>query len=173
MNKINSNNNVSFGTLHATPEGARKLVNTFKNNNMKLLKKLVTLSKKNIAADIFVKENEILVTPHKLTNYAPMRMRDAEIKKYWGSDYYKVDYFEYGIYPSAKNAYYTINNHLSKELPLIEEDLNISRFGKLFVGACHIAEDLNQSFHNKILEAMNKEKQLDKTIKDLGIDIIE
>ena len=174
MNKINSNNNVSFGTLRATKQGALKLLDAFENKDMEFLKKSITCAKTNIAADIFVKDNEIIVTPHKLTNYAPMRMRGTSPKKnFCRYEYYKVDYFEHDIYTPAENACYTINNSVLHRLPYLNPGVKINLFGRLFEGACHIAEDLDKSFHNKIIEAMNKEKKLNNTIKELGIDIIE
>lgn len=174
MNKINSNNNISFGTLRATKEGARKLVGAFENKDMKFLKESIKLAHNNITADIFVKDNEIIVTPHKLTNYAPMRMRGTSPKKNFDRyEYYKVDYFEHDIYPPAENACYTISNNILHKMPYLNPNVKINSFGKLFEGACHIAEDLDKSFHNKIMEAMNTEKKLDNIIKELGIDIIE
>lgn len=76
MDKVGLHNNkVSFSGLKISQEGARKLVEAFKEEPG-FLKTAIPAAKKNIAADIFVKDNEILVQPNVLTGLAPMRMRN-------------------------------------------------------------------------------------------------
>lgn len=172
-NNINPNNKISFGNLYATKTGARKLVEGFEDTE--LLKKIINFTQNNISADVFVKENEILVKPHKLTNKPVMRMRGAVDSEKYFDRYkgYRVDYFEHDIYPAAKNAYYSLDNSIISGFPSFKTEEHVNTFGRLFDAACHIAADIDNSFRNKIIKTIEKEKELDKIVEDLGIDIID
>lgn len=172
MNQIslnnNNNNQITFSGLQATQKGARKLVEAFKDRDMDFLKDAITLAKNNISADILVKENEILVKPHELTNYATMRMRDTTDSR----DVLRVDYFEHDVHSGLNYGCYTIDNYLPK-VPCLRNYECVGFFGKLFEGACRIAEDLDVKFHEKITNSIAKENALDEIVKTLGIDIVD
>lgn len=172
-NNLNIKNKISFGNLYASTSGARRLVESFKDKE--LLKKIIDFTKNNISADVFVKENEILIKPHQLTDKPTMRIRglvDNEklFDRYNG---YRVDYFEHDIYPAAKNAYYKIDNKIISGFPYFEPQKPVNDFGRLFDAACHIAADIDKRFHSKIVKTLEKEKELDKIVEELGINIID
>lgn len=171
-NNIMSNKNIAFGNLYATKKGAYELVDSFKDRD--LLKRLVENAKNNISADVFVNDSEILVSPHKLTDKPKMRIKGlCKNFGYFYTDGYIVDYFAHDIYKPAKNAYYSITNFNIPDFRYFEPKNEIFDFGKLFVAACHIAADIDCSFHNKILEALEKEKVLSAIVKELGINIVD
>ena len=172
-NNINPNNKISFGNLYATKTGARKLVEGFEDTE--LLKKIINFTQNNISADVFVKENEILVKPHKLTNKPVMRMRGAVDSEKYFDRYkgYRVDYFEHDIYPAANDAYYSLENKMISGFPSFKPNKPVNNFGRLFDAACHIAADIDARFHNKIVKSLEKEKKLDNIVKELGINIID
>lgn len=171
-NNLNINGKINFGNLYASASGARKLVKDFEDKE--LLKKIIDFTKNNISADVFVKENEILVKPHQLTGKPTMRIRGLVDNEKYSDRYngYRVDYFEHDIYPAAKNAYYNIDNKIISGFPSFETKKTVNAFGRLFDAACHIAADIDKSFHDKIVKASKKEKELDKIVKNLGINII-
>ena len=169
---INTNRNITFGQLYATKNGAYKLVDSFQDKNF--LESLVKHSQENISADVIVNDDEIRVTPNKITQKRPLKLRC--LNKDFGYTYpdsYIVDFFAYDIYPEAKNAYYPIKNYKIPNFPKYSTDKKISEFGKLFVAACHIAADIDCSFHNEITKTIEKEKELGKIIKELGINIVD
>lgn len=101
MDKIdlnNYNNKINFSGLKVTTKGSQKLVEAFQNKDMKFLTQVIDRVNHNISADVFVKDNEILVKPHELTNYGTMRMRDITENR----DMLRVDYFEHDVH-SALN----------------------------------------------------------------------
>lgn len=171
MDKIglnNYNNRINFGGIQATQKGARKLVTAFQDRDMDFLKNAIALAKNNTSADILVKENEILVKPHELTNYGTMRMRDITENR----DVLRVDYFEHDVHSALNYGCYTIDNNIPK-VPYLHNYECVGFFGKLFEGACRIAEDLDVKFHDKIISAIEKEKKLDDIVNTLDLDIID
>ena len=169
----NIDSKINFGAFYASTSGARQLVEGFEDK--KLLKNLIDYTQKNISADVFVKENEILVKPHQLTDKPVMRMRELLDSEKYFDRYkgYRVDYFEHDIYPAAKNAYYSLDNSIISGFPSFKTEEHVNTFGRLFDAACHIAADIDNSFRNKIIKTIEKEKELDKIVEDLGIDIID
>ncbi len=172
-NNFNINGRINFGNLYASTSGARKLVEGFEDKE--LLKKLIDYTKNNISADVFVKENEILVKPHPLTGKRTMRMRGlVESEKYFDRyNGYIVDYFEHDIYPAAKYVYYSLDNSFMSDFPSFKPQRPVNPFGRLFDAACHIAADIDKVFHNKITKTLEKEKNIDKVVQDLGINVVD
>lgn len=171
MDKIdlnNYNNKINFSGLKVTTKGSQKLVEAFQNKDMKFLTQVIDRVNHNISADVFVKDNEILVTPNKLTGLGPIRMKDITNNR----EVFKVDYLQHDIYDAFYNGYYTINQ-LTPKFPYFSKYNEVGVFGKLFAGACHIAENIDAIFHKKIVEAMNKEKKLKDIVNTLDLDIID
>lgn len=168
MDKVGLHNNkVSFSGLKISQEGARKLVEAFKEEPG-FLKTAIPAAKTNIATDIFVKDNEILVQPNVLTGLAPMRMRNITENR----DVFRVDYLKYDIYNERKNMYYTIHD-LLPNMPYLYKYNETGLFGKLFEGALKIAENIDVRYHDKILKKMNRDKKLDAIVSKLGIDTVK
>lgn len=169
----NIDSKINFGAFYASTSGARQLVEGFEDK--KLLKNLIDYTQKNISADVFVKENEILVKPHQLTDKPVMRMRELLDSEKYFDRYkgYRVDYFEHDIYPAANYAYYSLENKMISGFPSFKPNKPVNNFGRLFDAACHIAADIDARFHNKIVKSLEKEKKLDNIVKELGINIID
>lgn len=154
MDKIGLNsNNINFRGIKISRKGAKRLSYEFQNKDADFLKKIISRTKKNISADVLVKDNEILVVPNKYINLAPMRMKDITND----SDLFRVDYLKYDIYDAFYNGYYTINQ-LMPDFPYSYRYDEIGKFGKLFEGACRIAENIDAKFHNKIADIIARKK---------------
>ena len=173
MEKVNSVSNIHFGAIKASREGLVKLAGSFGEENKNFLKDLIAAANDNISADIFVKETEILVKPHPVTDLAGMRVRmPAKDYVYGRPASYNVDYFAHDVYPERENLYYTTNRIFYPKLPDIEKLKPAGRFAKLFDAACHIAEDINVRFSSKVSKYFEECNNASKMAQELNVDII-
>ena len=176
MDYIYPRTNVNFEAVKMTPKGLEKLSESFLPDKA-LLKKIIAVNDNNLSADVLVKDNEIFVVPNPILDLASMKILSWDNKMIYDRPKgYYVDYQKYDVYPEFKNGYYQIKklaNFRMPELRYIEP--KIKTFGRLFAGATHIADDLDNVYRSKITEHMEKQDSINKfakELRDLNIDII-
>ena len=149
-----------------------RLVDNFRLDKA-ALKTLIDENNENEYADVLVKENEIVVKPHKYADLPDMKMRECDKKFYFDKPRgYYVDYSAHDFYPPFENGYYTINRYIISKINDLRYVMSgLGNFGKLFVGACHIAEDIKSRKGAEISEKIKKDNELSKSIDVLNVEI--